>query len=247
MARSKTIKAEAHYFEQFLKYFSLPSGVVSYGGSSDDKPDLTLKSTNSDEIIIGIEQTRFFIEDGSVISSEQIQARRRLEVIEIAERGYRSQHSEDLRLSICFNKNYPILSVFEVAENLLLFLSKYQKEFMKDKSLVRPLSIPEINSFYVQWDMGASWQLIQVYSGQLTSKERLQEILDAKSRQAEGYRRCGDLWLLVIIDFCDRGQDQEIDDKIEILESNHFSKVVLFKTIFNQIKEIPCIKKTITE
>lgn len=244
MARSKTTKAEAHYFEQFLNHFPLPKGNTSYGGPTDDKPDFTLKKDSSDEILIGIEQTRFFIEDGNSTSSEQIQARRREEVIEIAEKEYRSQHTRDLRLSVCFNKTYPVLSVTDVAKKLVAFSSKLHSEPTKDQSFVRPLLIPEIDSLYVQWDMGAPWQLNQVHSIQLTSKARLQGILDIKSRQAKGYRPCKDLWLLVIIDFADWGQDQEIDDKIETLESDHFSKVLLFKTIFNQIKEIPCVKST---
>jgi hypothetical protein len=245
MARLKTTKVETHYFEQFLRHFSLPVGDVSYGGEDDDRPDLVVKERNSDKILLGIEQTRFYVESGKSPSSEQVQAKRRTDVLEKAEAEYKKRGSGNLRLSISFNKEFPICSTDEIVAKLVSLLTEIDASESGHLSSKRIASIPEIDFLYVQWNVDAPWQLTQVHSVQLTSKQKLQALIDEKDRQAAGYRRCSDLWLLVVIDFFDTAQDQEIDDKIDVLVSNKFSKAILFKTVFNQVKEIPCIKREV--
>lgn len=237
MARSKKLEREIYYFEQFRRHFPLPDGVVEYC----DKPDLILRDPNSKAIRLGIEQTALYHKDGDSVTSEQKQSGLRLEVLELAEKEFKKHDDKDLRLSVCFNCENPIISTKNVAKDLFEYALKICPE-SHNKTIINP-PIKEISSIYVQWNVGVPWQLSQVYSVPMMSKERLQSILDVKNRKATSYTICPELWLLVVIDFGNWGQDQEIDFGVESLQSDHFSKVILFKTVFNQILEIPCVKE----
>lgn len=247
MARPKTAKLETHYFEQFLRHFSLPEGKISFGGEGDDKPDLILKHGSSDTIVLGIEQTRFYIESGSLSSSEQVQFKWRTDVLEKTEAEYKRLTSGKLRLCVGFRKEFPIRSVGEVVKKLVSLATEIEPTDLGQLSSEKISSIPEVEFIYAQWNVEAPWLLTQVHSVQFTSKNRLQSLLDEKDRQANGYRACSTLWLLVVIDCFDSAQDQEIDDKIDVLESDNFSKVILFKTVYNQVKEINCVKRGIAK
>lgn len=240
MARQKTTRLETYYFEQFLRHFALPAGDVNYGGLHDDKPDLTVTATDSDKILLGVEQTRLFVESGETTSSEQVQAKWRNEILKKAEAEYKRSTTGNLRLSISFNKEHPIQSIKEVVAKLVALSNEIKTSESGQLSSERISFIPEIDFIYAQWNVDAPWQVTQVHSAQLTSHERLQNILNEKDRQAAGYRICSELWLLVIIDFFDSAQDQDIDDNLTYLRSKNFAKLILFKTVLNEFKEIPC-------
>lgn len=229
---------EDHYFRQFCAHFRLPDGDVELG----DKPDLIVRRTNSREVLLGIEQTRFFRESGSSIASEQIQSIRREAAIKQAEAEYMKLYANGLRLSLGFDPENPIEDVDSVARRITLLAQQIGRHESGSLYRRRYMAIPELAFVYVQWNIEASWQLTQVHSGRLTPRDQLQDIVRVKDKQAIGYRSCPELWLLVVIDFCDPAQDQEIDDKIASLESERFDKVILYKTVFNRVKEIPCTK-----
>lgn len=236
VSRSETKNLERHYFNQFTKAFPLPEGEVEHS----DRPDFRIIDTKSRKTLLGIEQTRFYIESGS--SSEQVQAKLRIQIVKETEAKYIKECGKNLRLSISFNKKRPIFSVDDTVKRFIEVVKALQRTDSNQVCRSKFTSIPEVDFLYAQWDIEAPWQLTQVHSTPLTSKSQLQDIVSSKDSKASSYEECPELWLLVIIDFFDFAQDQEIDDNINSLHSEKFSKVILFKTVFNKIKEIPCTR-----
>ena len=69
-------------------------------------------------------------------------------------------------------------------------------------------------------------------------RDRLLEIVRDKENKVRGYKECDVYWLLVVIDFFDRAQDQDIpNDGFEKIETKIFEKVIVYKTIFEHIFE----------
>ena len=69
----KNSEIEQYYFEMFRRDYPLPEGAVEYG----DKPDIIVRGART----VGTEIRRFFLEDGSLPDSEQIQRKARESVI----------------------------------------------------------------------------------------------------------------------------------------------------------------------
>lgn len=68
------------------------------------------------------------------------------------------------------------------------------------------------------------------------SVEKLQEIVNIKEAQSQHYEGCDAYWLIVLVDFMNRAQDQEIRaDGPKRVDSNIFEKVIVFKTLFGQV------------
>jgi len=65
---------------------------------------------------------------------------------------------------------------------------------------------------------------------------------EEKSRQ---YKQCGVYWLLVVADFFDLAQDQEIlDGGLDTISSEIFEKILVHKTVFGQVLESSNRSKT---
>ncbi len=69
----KKQEIERHYFEKFQNDYPLPIGNIDYG----DQPDVILKAKRQ----IGIEITNFYIEEGGLSESEQVQRKAREKVL----------------------------------------------------------------------------------------------------------------------------------------------------------------------
>jgi hypothetical protein len=70
------------------------------------------------------------------------------------------------------------------------------------------------------------------------SLERLTDVLRSKEKKAKYYTPCDDYWLLVVVDFINPAQDQEIRiDNIK-LQSGVFEKIIIYKTAFKHLLEI---------
>jgi hypothetical protein len=70
------------------------------------------------------------------------------------------------------------------------------------------------------------------------SIQRLMDVLKTKEKKAEHYLPCDDYWLLVVVDFINPAQDQEIRiDNIK-LQSRVFEKIIIYKTAFEHMVEI---------
>ncbi len=70
------------------------------------------------------------------------------------------------------------------------------------------------------------------------SVEKLRAIVKDKEDQSGGYQHCDAYWLIVVVDFIDRAQDQEIQiDNFEKIASTVFEKVIVYKTHFGHVLE----------
>ena len=228
---------EKRYFEMFREHCILPHGNIEYC----DKPDVIIRG----ERTIGIEITNCFIKDGSSPDSEQVQNRARRAVVDLACSLYRTKKSTNAQFSFGFDPARPIGNKREVAEKitarLLSLEPKKAGQLRKDiyKDLYR--DIPELSFVYYigSKSKNAKWQINQGYSTPLMSLEQLRKIIKVKEEKSKSYQYCDAYWLLVVIDFMDRAQDQEIQvDNADDLSSDVFEKIIVFKTHLASIVQI---------
>lgn len=83
------------------------------------------------------------------------------------------------------------------------------------------------------------WRVSQVYTGSTMSPEKIGALLTYKEMKTVQYAKCDEYWLVIVIDFADTAQDQEIPTDVFKLSSDIFKKIIIYKTVFNQILEIP--------
>jgi hypothetical protein len=233
MPRVSNQEIEKYYFEMFRKDYPLPSGTVEYS----DKPDIVLRG----ERTLGIEITNLFLEDGSLPESEQIQRRDRGQAVTEAERIYAQSSADKFVLTFSFNEQVPIRDANEVARRISRFASRIPrhrngvvwKESFSD--------IPELSFVYLNtkaWE-GSCWRISQMYSTPFLSSALLSKAIQEKDEKSKGYRPCDAYWLLAVIDFMDRAQDQEIQlSACETVSSTVFEKIIIYKTHFGQILEV---------
>ncbi len=230
MVRKSNKEIERHYFEMFRRVYSLP-GEPDYG----DKPDVILKGKK-----IGIEITRFYIDKGDLPESEQVQSDWRGKVISKAQKIYLANGGKRIELSFGFDKAQPIRDKGQLAKKIAELARSIEgrmtevinKEIFKD--------IPEISFVYLNPEEyeDAKWRVVQVYSVPLMSRERLVEIVKDYEEKSKHYQPCDTYWLLVVVDFMNPAQDQEIQsDGFEKIDSTIFEKVFVYKTISRQILE----------
>jgi hypothetical protein len=82
------------------------------------------------------------------------------------------------------------------------------------------------------------WKLGQAHSFGLMSPARLAEIIRRKDAKARHYSSCDEYWLLVVVDFMDTAQEQEIRVDGLALESGVFERVIIYKPHFEHIVEV---------
>lgn len=103
--------------------------------------------------------------------------------------------------------------------------------------------IPELMSVYLnarEYE-DPKWRIVQVYSGQLMSLERLKNIVSNKEECSKAYQACDAYWLIAVVDSADRAQDQEVFlNSNERIVSAIFEKIIVYKTYSRQILEINC-------
>jgi hypothetical protein len=82
------------------------------------------------------------------------------------------------------------------------------------------------------------WRLSQLHSFGLMSTERLASIIREKEARARHYATCDAYWLLIVVDFNDSAQEQEIRIDGITIESDVFERVIVYKPAFDHINEI---------
>lgn len=224
---------EQYYFEMFRKNYPLPAGRVEYG----DKPNVIIHGDTT----IGIEITNFFLEEGTVPASEQVQKKARHDVVAKAHRLYQSRHGGKFELSMAFDRRVPIRDRSAVAAQIAELPARIDLE--QTGELYRDIfrHIPELSYVYLnarEYD-DARWRVIHTYDGYPTmSLDRLSEIIRAKEAKSVQYRPCDAYWLLVVVDFMDRAQDQEIRiDGLDAVRSAVFQNIIVYKTHFGHVLE----------
>ena len=234
MSRPSNQEIEKYYFELFTKDFLLPNGELEYG----DKPDVIIRGTKN----IGIEIANLYLVDGAAEASEQVQRKRRENVIKLAEADYKLKSNLCYEFHISFDSKIPIIDVESIATKLVNFIISIE-ETLGNFFTSNAFNIsPEIYSVYRSPKQypDAKWQTSQVFDGKDLHITRVREIVQQKNEKISGYIHCDSYWLLLIVDFMDSAQDQEIEwpaDEAPI--ECKFEKVIIYKPQFKRYSDIP--------
>ena len=223
---------EKHYFEMFRTHYPLPSGTITY----KDAPDVILDGVRK----IGIEITNFFLEDGALSESEQTQNGLREKVVASAQQTYLTENGRNFEITFGFNKVNPIRNQKTLIANIVQFAKNIEGN---ETGQVRKdvfKAIPELSFVYLNTReyTDARWQVVQVYNGCVMSRDRLVKIVQSKERRVNKYEICDAYWLLVVVDFMNFAQDQEIRiDDFDKIQTDMFEKVIVYKTLFGHVLE----------
>lgn len=224
---------ERHYFEQFRKHFRLPEGAVIYG----DKPDVQVVGAH----LLGIEIARLYIASGTDPDSEQVQSARREQVLAQAQKLHQRRGGRSIELNIDFDPAQPILNVPDAAAKLASLADEIQYDaFHRDGNLHgNAEGLRFVYNSGIEY-ADAKWRNTQSFTVPTVNPERIRAIVDDKTKKVEDYARCDEFWLLLIVDFMDRAQDQELTLPQDFcLAKGTFERVLLYKPQFAQIVEVP--------
>ena len=229
MIKNSKKDREKRYFEMFEKVYPLPPGERIH----DDKPDFRIEN----EKVLGIEMTNFYFEDGIRPESEQVQIRLRDKIVSKSQAQYLNDGGSNIGITFGFDKQSPIQDEGKLVNDLVDLAKRVEN--LETGEVPRKIfsMIPELDFVYLNVQH-AIWRVQQVYRGQGMSMDRLLQIVRDKEGKVNGYERCDAYWLLVVVDFFDMAQDQEIRIVgFEKIKSDIFDKIIIFKTITNEILE----------
>lgn len=223
--------SEQYYFEQFRRYYPLPNGTIEY----TDRPDFILHGVRK----IGIEITNFFKEDGGLPESEQRQREARDEVVSGAQRLYLENGGRGITLIVSFDEGSPIGERRQALAERIATLAS-QIDGRQTGQIGNDLfeAVPELSFVYLiaEDTEHSQWRAQQRYEGSLLSRDKLLAVVETKERKARCYQRCDAYWLVVVVDFMDPAQDQEIRlDGFQKIDSIVFERVLVYKTVFHHI------------
>jgi hypothetical protein len=232
MSKLSNQDIEKYYFEMFRKDYPVPSGTVIYR----DSPDIIVDGERK----IGIEITNFFHKSGTLPESEQVQSRRRKKVISEAQRLYQEQNGKKFEISFGFEKSNPILNQKILVAQLIHLATQIQNCETGQIEREHFKHIPEISFVYLnnQEYEDTKWRVVQVHHVSMLAMERLIDIIKDKEQRSQKYEKCDAFWLLVIVDFMNPAQDQEIQiDDFKKVECEAFERVIVYKTLFGHVLE----------
>jgi hypothetical protein len=223
---------ERFYFQKFSRDYQLPPGAIVYG----DKPDVIIEGQGR----IGIEMTHLFLEDGSLPQSEQAQQKLRSAAVSHAHRIFSAGRRRGIEVTLDFNKDKPIRDTRKLARAIANLANKIKGQETGVVGREAYKDIPELSYVYLnaeEYD-DPKWRLIRLTMGRMMSRERLLQIVRSKEVSVAGYKPCDAYWLLVVIEFFDVAQDQEIRVRgFHPVESNVFEKILVYKPAFGQVLE----------
>lgn len=232
-ARPSTKEKEQYYFEMFRRDYVLPSGAIEYG----DKPDVVLRG----EKTIGIEMTNFFLEDGSLVESEQVQRTLRDLVVSEAESIYHADRARRFELAFGFARGQAIRDQNQLARSLANLATRIEAQPTGEVSRDAYQDIPQLSFVYrnAREYAESRWHVSQGYTVPRTPGDRLTGIIRNKEAKLHGYRACDAFWLLLVVDFIDRAQDQHFPaEKMNTISSTVFERILLYKTYARETFEV---------
>ena len=233
MKLSEKQTLERRYFELFIQHYALPTGAIEY----DDKPDVIINGERK----LGVEIVRLYKADGRGRQSEQAQSLGRVQVIELAERLYLSRGGRKIELWIDFDPQHPITCIKETAEGLALIASQVSSEIDGHRSYSAFEATPEVRFLYHDGKEHpeSKWGSVQGHDVPALSVTRVKELVQQKIKRIRGYKPCDAYWLLLIVDFWDPAQDQDIHWPAgESVGPTLFERVLIFKPPFEQVVEV---------
>lgn len=232
MSKPSNRDIERYCFEMFREDYPLPSGTITY----KDAPDVITEGVRR----IGIEITNFYIEDGSLSESEQSQMKLRDKVVSGAQRAYLAQSGKSFEISFGFEKTNPIRDQKALATKIARLAKGFEGRQSGQVPKVDFKDLPELSFVYLNAREYSDprWRVMQVYNVPLMSRDRLVQIVRSKEERASKYEKCDSYWLLVVVDFINFAQDQEIrlDDFVKI-QTGIFEKVIVYKTLYRHVLE----------
>ncbi|MFH1983786.1 MAG: hypothetical protein ABIL58_18250 [Pseudomonadota bacterium] len=232
MGKSSNQEIEKYFFEMFRKDYPLPSGNVVYG----DSPDIVMDGERK----IGIEITNFYHKPGSAPESEQIQNSWRGKVISEAQNFYEKQNGKKFEISFGFDKSNPIQNQKDLIKQIFDLATQIQNCETGQIRTDYFKQIPELSFVYLNNKeyRDNKWRIVQVYDVPILKMKRLLKIVRDKEHRSKKYEKCDAYWLLVVVDFMNRAQDQEIQvDNFEKVETDVFERVIVYKTLFGHVLE----------
>ena len=234
MTRLSNRDVEQHYFEQFRCDYAMPNGEVIY----TDRPDVIVDGPKR----VGIEITNLYLESGNKPESEQVQRRRRVQVLKRAQELFVSAGGPNTELSVGFNPSFPISEVESVAIALSSLGQQLVGQPTQPVARHRYRHIPQLSFVYHNGTAypNAEWRLMQGFYVPALSIDRLQAVVDEKTAKASKYQPCDCYWLLVVVDFMDSAQDQHfVWPQSSMLQRGAYEKVILYKPQFREVMEVP--------
>lgn len=224
---------EQHYFEQFRRHFPVPGGQVIYA----DKPDVRVQGDRT----LGVELVRLYLTDGGNQGSEQRQAALRSQVLAKAQELHLARGGKSIELHVDFDPAATITDALDAANRLADFVQQIQHEptALSGHSTQVEHGLRFVYHNAIAYS-DAKWRNIQSYSVGRVDPERLRVVVREKVAKAKQYEACDELWLLVVVDFMDRAQDQDLTlpDGLK-LDAKPFNRVLLYKPQFSQVVEVP--------
>ncbi|MCX6062524.1 MAG: hypothetical protein NT103_09780 [Campylobacterales bacterium] len=221
---------EKYYFEMFRKDYPLPLGTVIYG----DAPDVIIDG----ESIIGIEITNFYHKSGALSESEQVQSGRREQVVSTTQNLYQKQNGKKFEISFGFDKSYPIKDQKILVNQLIHLATQIQNSETGEICRGTFKHIPELSFVYLNNKnyKDTKWRVVQVHDVPMLVVEQLVDIVKTKEHRSKKYKKCDVYWLLIVVDYMNPAQDQEIQvDAFKKIETDVFERVIVYKTIFGQV------------
>lgn len=235
MTKKTSQEIERHYFEQFSRTYALPVGHVEYA----DKPDIRLNG----ERTIGVEITGFYLRSGQRLDSEQQQRLLRQGVVADAQALYLDAGGRKIELTFNFDIKHPITLARRKALPKALANWLGQVDSRPSGQIARSLyqaSMPEFSFIHLNATEyeGPVWRIAQPNGVGLMSGSALEDIVRGKETKSAEYAKCDAYWLLVVVDWIDPAQEQEIRvDDIKI-SSSIFEKIIVYKPHFEHIVEV---------
>ena len=234
MSRASNQAIERYYFEQFRAHFPLPTGNVEY----TDRPDVIIHGTRK----LGVEIANLYLVDGSDPSSEQAQRRFREMVLQQAQAQYLAAGGKKIELTISFDPAHPITNAKTVALALAVAAASIEKSPVGQVNRNFFAHIPEVCFVYhnpVEY-ADALWRASQVHTVPSLSLCRVAAIAAAKHDRRHAYEQCDAFWLLLVVDFIDPAQDQDIQwSDPEFCFSSPFERIIVYKPQFAEWIEVP--------
>lgn len=232
-------KIELKYFDSFRQHYALPHGTIEHS----DKPDVLVLGED-EQRILGIEIALLYKTDGQLEESDQRQIPKRLIVVELAEQMYRARGGRKIELSVSFDPKHPIgrkPHMQKIANDLASFALEISSQ-QDGHQCYSPLEdTPELSWIFHNGKEypNSAWLPVQSYDVPALLVPRVKDLVAKKIRKTQGYEACGVMWLLLIVDFWEPSQDQEIHwPAEENVGKTPFERILIYKTCFNEVVEV---------